>query len=129
MPSKKLENFVADLKKVKELDKAIEILKSEIEDNLFDKNESTLINFTLVKKETVEVKDTASDIITKYFMENDDMSNTSVNVTNVKYTEDFKVSEEFATKVQMLLLKDLQKQRRDLLKNIKDNESSIRKES
>jgi hypothetical protein len=126
MTDKKLENFVADLKKVKELDKAIEILKSEIEDNLFDKNESTLINFTLVKKETVEVKDVASDLITKYFMENDDMSNTSVNVTNVKYTEDFEVSEEFATKIQVLLLKDLKKQRKDVIKKIEANENSCK---
>jgi len=126
MTDKKLENFVADLKKVKELDKAIEILKNEIEDNLFDKNESTLINFTLVKKETVEVKDVASDLITKYFMENDDMSNTSVNVTNVKYTEDFEVSEEFATKIQVLLLKDLKKQRKDVIKKIEANENSCK---
>lgn len=125
MTKKNLEKFVDNLKKIKHLDKMIEILKKEIEDNLFDKNEKTLINFTLVKKEVVE-SDTSkySGGLLNMIMEQIDTHEATV--TNVRYTEDFEISEDFATKVQLLLLKDLKKQRRDAIKELEANESTCR---
>lgn len=125
MTKRKLEKFVDSLKKIKHLDKMIHILQNEIEDNLFDKNEKTLLNFTLVKKEVVESDVTRfSGGILNMIMENLDSHETTV--TNVKYTEDFEITEEFATKVQLLLLKDLKKQRKDAIKELEANESACR---
>lgn len=119
---KKLEKLSGLKRKLDKLDSNIRILKSEIEDNLLNNNLMTLINFAVIKNETVEVpkKIDLSHIIDQMEFTTDVTMPEKTEVTNVRYSEDFEVSESFAVKVQSLLLKEMEKERRAILKEIKE---------
>ena len=119
---KKLEKMSVLKGKLDRLDSDIAILKTEIEENLLNKNLMTLINFAVIKEETVEVpkKLDISGIIEQMDFTTDTTIPQTTEITNVKYSEDFEVSEDFAVKVQAMLMKEMQKQRRAILKELRE---------
>lgn len=119
---KKLEKMSVLKGKLDRLDSDIAILKTEIEENLLNKNLMTLINFAVIKEETVEVPkklDIAAIVDQMEFTTDSTMPQTT-EITNVRYSEDFEVSEDFAVKVQSMLMKEMQKQRRAILKELRE---------
>lgn len=106
-------------KKLNDYDEMINILSKEIEDNLFDNNESTFINFIITKKETMNVsKSKIANMPIDIFEDADDTL--QADVTHVSYSESARIPEELAIKLQNEVLKYYKRERRKLLKQLKE---------
>ena len=104
MSEKRIKKIIQLSKSLKDYDEMIEILSYEIEQNLFDNNDDTYVNFIVTKKER-EVWDEENDLRGE--------------VVKVSYSESAKIPEELAIKLQNLVLKHYKQKRRQLLKELK----------
>lgn len=104
MSEKRIKKIIQLSKSLKDYDEMIEILSYEIEQNLFDNNDDTYVNFIVTKKEK-EIWDEENDLRGE--------------VVKVSYSESAKIPEELAIKLQNLVLKHYKQKRRQLLKELK----------
>lgn len=104
MSEKRIKQIYQISKSLKDYDEMIEILSYEIEQNLFDNNDDTYVNFIVTKKEK-EIWDEENDLRGE--------------VVKVSYSESAKIPEELAIKLQNLVLKHYKQKRRQLLKELK----------
>lgn len=104
MSEKRIKKIIQLSKSLKDYDEMIEILSYEIEENIFDNNDDTYVNFIVTKKER-EIWDEENDLRGE--------------VVKVSYSESAKIPEELAIKLQNLVLKHYKQKRRQLLKELK----------
>lgn len=118
---KKMEDFVELAKELKNADGEVKAIQKEIEDNLFNKNDSTYINFIITKKETVNVADII-DEFPKEVQSNILTGDPTLEKTHVKYTESFPITEELAMEMQTVLLNYFKEKRQKIANKMKEVE-------
>ena len=120
--NKRLENIIQLSKELKNVDDLIEILEYEIEENLFDNNLETYVNFIITKQQTLEPnKPKMMNSIMSMMMHGGDFDiDKPVDVTHVQYSESALIPEELALKMQMMVLRYYKKQRREIIKQLKE---------
>jgi len=116
-------NLIADLsKKIKDVDKMIEILKFELEENIFENTDKTFVNFTIVKKEIEEVPNITKNNITKGLLESISKGTAIIEVSTntAEYSESCLIPNDLAIKIQVMVLNHYKNYRKNLIKQLKE---------
>lgn len=104
MSEKRIKKIIQLSKSLKNYEEMIDILSYEIEENIFDNNDDTYVNFIVTKKENTII---------------DDHNELQADFVRVSYSESAKIPEELAIKLQNEVLKYYKKKKREILKEIK----------